>query len=495
MGRWLAVVLLVASVAPAAAEASSLVFLRPDGNVWLANADGTGLYQVTLDGTPANSYEAPSQADDGTIVTARGQQLYRLAQNGTVLSSFEPAVAFSLGLLDPEVSRDGTKVAYWTGYVGNSSCSEEVPAGTPGARFCFTAEITSSTGPVDFGAALPFRSNPSWISPTRLVTAGSDTFLSTYDIGATGDVTWDNSGEQHDPELTAARDRLATTTGSGEETLTLYETSGNPATDGPPPAVPTPICFIAQPSGGRFNDPTWAPGGGGLAWEAGDGDSSTAPGPGEGIWIWNLGNSGDLDADCNTPLPSGPAIPGGSEPDWGPANVNPGPRPGGGGGGGGGGGVGGGGGGGSGGGGGGGVNAAPAFQSPIAFDHSTFRAANQGGSIASQRRPVGATVSYRLSEAATVTFTVERQAAGRRVRGRCVKPNRSNRRRPRCKRYVRLRGSFTHAGQPGSNSFKFTGRLRGRKLRPGRYRLVGIARDALGTASPPERAKFRIVRR
>ena len=68
------------------------------------------------------------------------------------------------------------------------------------------------------------------------------------------------------------------------------------------------------PTGGRFDDPTWSPDGSGLAWEEGDGDSGTPPGAGEGVWVWNLGNSGNLDNDCNTALPTAPAIAGASQP-------------------------------------------------------------------------------------------------------------------------------------------------------------------------------------
>jgi hypothetical protein len=135
------------------------------------------------------------------------------------------------------------------------------------------------------------------------------------------------------------------------------------------------------------------------------------------------------------------------------------------------------------------------FQGAIAFRPSTFAAARRGPSIAQRRVPVGATVTYRLSEAATVTFRVERKATGRRVGRRCVKPTRANRRRSRCPRYVRRRGSFVHRGQAGRNSFKFRGRLAGRKLPAARYRLVGIAKDAAGNVSAPSRARFRIVRR
>ena len=492
-------VLLAASILPAAAQASSLVFNRPDGNVWLANPDGTGLYQVTLDGSPGNPYGAPSQADDGTIVTTRGtggtELIYRLAQNGAVLSAFKPAVEFSLGLLDAEVSRDGTKVAYWTGFVGDSNCME-VPAGT---QFCFSAEVTASTAPIDLGADLPFRSNPSWINASRLVTAGRNASLSIYDIGDPADVTWPSTDDAHDPELTTDGKRLASTTGSGEETLTLYSTSANPQTD-EPPAAPTPACDLLGAAGGRFDDPTWAPDGSALAWEEGDGFADTPPGPGEGIWVWNLGNSGNLTSDCLTapltPLPNAPVIAGGSKPDWGPANVNPGPRPS----------AGGGGGGGAGpgvivvpgsgpGGGGGADLTPPAFQGAILLSPSTFAAALRGPSIAQSRVPVGTRLSYRLSEVAPVTFTVQRQAAGRRVGGRCVRPTRANRRRPRCTRYVRVRGGFVHRGRAGANSFKFTGRLAGRRLSPARYRLVGIAEDAAGNISAPARASFRIERR
>ena len=435
---------------------------------------------MTLDGTPADPYGAPSQADNGTIVATRGsgddELIYRMAQNGAVLSAFKPAVEFELGLFDAEVSRDGSKVAYWTGYIGNSSCE---PASS-GTTACFSTLITASTGAVDSGASLSFRSSPSWISASRLLTGGRNASLSTYDLGDPGDVLWTDTDNAHDAELSTDGKRLAATTGSGEDTLQLYSTSGNPQTDEPAPAAPTGTCFLEFPVGGRFDDPTWSPDGSGLAWEEGDGDSGTPPGPGEGVWVWNLGNSGNLDNDCNTALPTAPAIAGASQPDWGPANINPGPRQSGGGGG---------------GGGGGGTDLTrPVFQGAIAFSRSTFAAAPRGGSIAQRRVPIGATVSYRLSEAATVRFTVERQSAGRRVRRRCVKPNRGNRRRPPCTRYVRVRGSFVHPGRAGPNSFRFTGRVGGRKLAPARYRLVAIGRDAAGNASAAKRASFRIVR-
>jgi hypothetical protein len=135
-----------------------------------------------------------------------------------------------------------------------------------------------------------------------------------------------------------------------------------------------------------------------------------------------------------------------------------------------------------------------AVLSRFRLDPTAFPAAQRGGSVA-QRRRAGTRVSYALSEPATVTFTVQRAAPGRRVRGRCRRPTRNNRTRPRCVRYVTVRGRFRHVGKAGANRFRFTGRLRGRKLRPGRYRLGARAVDAAGNRSPIARRKFRIVRR
>jgi uncharacterized delta-60 repeat protein len=126
-----------------------------------------------------------------------------------------------------------------------------------------------------------------------------------------------------------------------------------------------------------------------------------------------------------------------------------------------------------------------------------FAAAARGGAIAGapRRVPVGATIRYGLSEAATTRFSVERARPGRRVRGRCGTPTRRNRSHQKCTRYVRVRGSFVHHGAVGPNKFRFSGRLRKRKLASGRYRLVAVATDSAGNRSAAKRRTFRIVRR
>ena len=129
--------------------------------------------------------------------------------------------------------------------------------------------------------------------------------------------------------------------------------------------------------------------------------------------------------------------------------------------------------------------------SALLFSPARFRAASSGGSVGTR---AGTTISYAVSEAATIRFRVERVLPGRQVGGRCVKPTQSNRSARRCSRYKLMPGSFEQRASAGANTFKFTGRLRGSKLRPGKYRLRGAATDAAGNASSLRRTAFRIVR-
>jgi DNA-binding beta-propeller fold protein YncE len=95
-----------------------------------------------------------------------------------------------------------------------------------------------------------------------------------------------------------------------------------------------------------------------------------------------------------------------------------------------------------------------------------FRAARRGPSISPR---AGTRVTYGLASAARVRFAVQRAVRGG---------------------YRRVPGAFTHQGSSGTNRFRFSGRVRGRRLKPGRYRLV--ARIPGSTAA--KRTGFRIVR-
>jgi DNA-binding beta-propeller fold protein YncE len=121
-----------------------------------------------------------------------------------------------------------------------------------------------------------------------------------------------------------------------------------------------------------------------------------------------------------------------------------------------------------------------------------FKAAKKGPSVTVKGKPK---VSFNLGETATVRFSVERALSGRRAGKRCVKPTRANRAKKHCTRYRKLRGSFTREGTTGANSFRFTGRLAGHSLKPGRYRLTAVATDGTGNRSQPAKVRFSILRR
>ena len=123
------------------------------------------------------------------------------------------------------------------------------------------------------------------------------------------------------------------------------------------------------------------------------------------------------------------------------------------------------------------------------FVPKAFRPLKRGGAVASATQPKrGTTVRYELTGAAAVGFTVERALRGRVVGGRCRKQTPANRGKRKCTRFKKLRGGFSHQGAAGPNRFRFSGRLRGRALRPGKYRLVG----RIGATS--RSARFTIVR-
>ena len=107
------------------------------------------------------------------------------------------------------------------------------------------------------------------------------------------------------------------------------------------------------------------------------------------------------------------------------------------------------------------------------------------------QRPLRLRVTYTLDEAATVTFTLKRQAPGRKVKGRCVRQTNKNRKRSRCPRWVGLHGSIARVGQAGANAFTFTGEIGGHKLAPGVYLIT--ATPSAGSDRTSREVEFQIV--
>ena len=302
------------AVSPSAASADSLVFIK-SGNVWLSQPDGSGAYQVTTDGTSSSPYRSPSQADDGTIAASRYDEIVRMTQNGTVLNRIDPdpltnSVSHPVDgpPLDVAISPDGKRIAY-------TFTSYECPSGAS----CGARSATSYTAadrytlPVYSGSSY-FR-DTSWVTNSRtLQFGGYGSQVNYHDVGAAVTHHWFDDSDTSDPstdlgdgEATRQGTDFAVIRGYGDSTHLIWYPTADIRSG--TPAVPDPWtkgCATGQEAG--IAGPTWSPDGTALALQSAD-----------GIWIKRQAH------DCT--LQPALVISGGSEPDWGPADVNPAPRP------------------------------------------------------------------------------------------------------------------------------------------------------------------------
>lgn len=147
--------------------------------------------------------------------------------------------------------------------------------------------------------------------------------------------------------------------------------------------------------------------------------------------------------------------------------------------------------GGDGGGGGGQTEAAPVI-TKFTLSPKVFRAAKKGAMMT--KVATGTTVTFGLDKAATATFKVQKAVTGRLVGKVCRTLTKANRKKAKCTRWVAVAGSATKTAKAGTNRCKFTGRVNGRALKPGSYRLTITAKTAGSAASKVRTASFKVVR-
>jgi virginiamycin B lyase len=150
---------------------------------------------------------------------------------------------------------------------------------------------------------------------------------------------------------------------------------------------------------------------------------------------------------------------------------------------------------GGGGGGGGTGDTTPPVLSSVSQSHTTWHLGSALASFSRKASPiVGTTISFRVDEQSTTTFTFAQLLPGRRVGRSCLAPTRARRNRRKCTRLITVRPSLSYATSAAKHRLKFQGRLSRRKtLKPGRYQVTITATDAARNQSRPKTLTFTVL--
>jgi hypothetical protein len=315
--------------AVAAAGAGSILYLK-GGKLWVGSPDGRVRRRVPH----AGSFDNPSQADNGTIVAQRGIYFHRLNRRGKLLNKpittafrTNPILPAFNGPFSPEVSPDGTKIAYTYSFVASHfdpvcACYRT----SPSMNTSYTYSNRFVERPEQIFGSARFHSNASWIDSRSVLATtehlydyagnvmdsvavdtlggGPNSFRNWFSecVEGCNDIQTLRMYRLDEGEMTRQRDKLVFTAGeldgpaSGSR-MFIYRMKGAP------PAAPGNPCHVTGPSG-KFTSPTWSPDGKSLAWA-----------DAKGIWVGRVGDiSGQI---CR--LTKTLVIPGGSQPDWGRA--------------------------------------------------------------------------------------------------------------------------------------------------------------------------------
>jgi len=323
----------------ASAQADSISFIR-GGDVWVAAPDGSQQTQLTHDG----GYSYQSRADDGSFIALHGRNLHRLSPTGQLIADFStpvsgeqtaPKTAYFKGPFKPEISPDGSKVAYeywFQDYYTDPSC------GT--ADFCTANRLS-----VGIGYTYPDRLtswdepglgrqsgwvDPSWIDNNTLLQSdksvrpnvdaiidhpgdGNQTierwfeddqgawYLRDGEVSRRGDAAADCS--------TTPRDWSDPHIGQQDDQVTLYRLAGAP------PAGQPQQCFSFGNPDAIYASPSFAHDGAHVAWASRSRETGSP-------WEIRVGDVPNLGGGCQSaPGESRTLIADAMQPDWSPAPV------------------------------------------------------------------------------------------------------------------------------------------------------------------------------
>lgn len=135
--------------------------------------------------------------------------------------------------------------------------------------------------------------------------------------------------------------------------------------------------------------------------------------------------------------------------------------------------------------------------SNLKLSTARFRAGKHTATIAKSKSmgaPTATTISFGLSQAATVKLSFEQAEAGVITGHKCSAASRAHSRGRRCTRYAAVSHGVSRAAQAGTDSISFDGVLDGgRSLSPGTYRVSLVATGATGRATAAQHPTFTLL--
>ncbi|MGH2960112.1 MAG: hypothetical protein ACRDKE_10950 [Solirubrobacterales bacterium] len=105
----------------------------------------------------------------------------------------------------------------------------------------------------------------------------------------------------------------------------------------------------------------------------------------------------------------------------------------------------------------------------------------------------GFTLTFTSSEAASLTAKFTKKGPGKKSGKSCKKPTKKNAKAKNCSRWVAVKGSIALNAVLGANTLVFKGKVGGKKLGAGTYRLTLTGSDATGNKLTPVVKTFKVV--